>query len=323
MSVKLRAAAIWGFLSVLFYVSGLLTLLTPLPLFYVALTKGKGAATSVLLSALLSLFSLTNFVFPLLSHHDTPLSSLFFSLPPYIFFATIGIVLAFGVEQKYSLSRWIGTACFSSMIVAIVFAALMHFSGMVSLVDELRSVLFQVLDQLIAAGKVSGNNEIQLRYLEERREEIAQFVFYMAPALLFVISMLTTVMNALLGRSFMTSRHQQIVILRGFSRYRLPDIAIWGIIAGGVAFFLDTYIVHATWLQVIALNVLLCLCLLFFLQGFSVAVFFVQGFRLPFLRTIFYVVFILFLHTLGLLLLGLGIADVWGHFREKRLTRPS
>ena len=93
--------------------------------------------------------------------------------------------------------------------------------------------------------------------------------------------------------------------------WQLPDKLIWLAIGMGLLTFLP-----ATGARTIALNILILLSLIYSFQGLSVAVFYMNKWNVPILmRSFFYVMMIV--QTFGtIILLVVGIADVWLDLRK-------
>jgi uncharacterized protein YybS (DUF2232 family) len=99
-----------------------------------------------------------------------------------------------------------------------------------------------------------------------------------------------------------------------FARWRSPELLIWGLIAAGFA------VAFATGgLQDVAINVLIILLPLYFLQGLAVVEHFLarKGLSPP-LRGLSYL-FLLVINPLPVIVTGVGIFDLWADFRKPRL----
>ena len=98
-------------------------------------------------------------------------------------------------------------------------------------------------------------------------------------------------------------------------RWELPELLVWPFIAAGIL-----YLTGLPWLQAAGLNLLIILVGLYFLQGFSIAVFLFQRFHLPRYLGALSVLLLLFQPFLALVVAGVGLFDVWFAFR--RLSFP-
>lgn len=102
----------------------------------------------------------------------------------------------------------------------------------------------------------------------------------------------------------------------GFSRWRAPELLIWGVIGGGFGAFLATGM-----LQAVALNLLVILLPLYFMQGLAVIESFFSRKRLaPLWRVVSYLVMLL-VSPLPVIVTTIGVFDLWADFRKPRLTQ--
>lgn len=103
-----------------------------------------------------------------------------------------------------------------------------------------------------------------------------------------------------------------------FIDWKLPDYLVWPMITAGFAAFFATGT-----LQTIALNLLVVLFPLYYLQGLAIVTYYFQqrGTSL-WLRAFSYLLLALF-NPLPFLLAGVGLFDLWGNFRTKRVKPNS
>lgn len=101
-----------------------------------------------------------------------------------------------------------------------------------------------------------------------------------------------------------------------FAGWRSPELLIWGLIASGFA------VVFATGsVQDAAINLLIILLPLYFLQGLAVIEhFLVRKGLSPVLRGLSYL-FLLLINPLPVIVTGVGVFDLWADFRKPRLNK--
>jgi uncharacterized protein YybS (DUF2232 family) len=93
-----------------------------------------------------------------------------------------------------------------------------------------------------------------------------------------------------------------------------PEPMVWGLIACGFALFIP----GLEWSKIIAINVLVVIGTCYFAQGLAIVAFFFHKNNVPrFLRGLTYVL-IFFQQIFTLLVVGLGLFDLWGDFRKLR-----
>lgn len=98
-----------------------------------------------------------------------------------------------------------------------------------------------------------------------------------------------------------------------FGSWRAPELLIWGLISAGFAALFGTGVV-----QSVALNVLILLLPLYFLQGLAVVDHVLSRKRLsPLLRGVCYLLLLL-LNPLPVIVTAVGVFDLWADFRRPR-----
>jgi uncharacterized protein YybS (DUF2232 family) len=103
--------------------------------------------------------------------------------------------------------------------------------------------------------------------------------------------------------------------LGSFEQFKNPDHLVWLLIAAGFALLLP-----APSVGIWALNVLIAVLTLYFMQGLAVVVALMKRFALPaFLRVMFYLL-LLFQPYLVLFVAAIGLFDLWGDFRTPKNT---
>jgi len=116
------------------------------------------------------------------------------------------------------------------------------------------------------------------------------------------------------------------LVLAGRSRYSIPGIPfdqwkvsefwIWGLILAGIGVLLAD-----GFLAMVALNLLVVMLALYFLQGLAIVRYFFRTRRVsPLLRTLGYIL-LATLNPLPALVAGIGVFDLWIDFRKPRKTK--
>lgn len=96
--------------------------------------------------------------------------------------------------------------------------------------------------------------------------------------------------------------------------WRAPELLIWGLIAAGFAGMFGAGV-----LQNVAINVLIVILPVYFLQGLAVVEHFLKSKGLsPLSRGIGYV-FLLLINPLPMVVTGVGVLDLWANFRKPRI----
>lgn len=330
-----KAILIAALVAFVLYMSGFLVILTPMPLMYAAIVRGKDAgimttAISALLVAVVYFVvmptggaisgaiaylpapgaGLANFM----PHGFLPL----FGIGFFGFFAAIALTLSHCVGKRLILSQWGSRALLAGLAVVAVTIALANIFCEPGFIAGVKSFTMSALNEVIKANEVGGMSNPQFTLIANNAEKVAGSVIEVLPALVFVYAVITVAINLMLSRRFIKIKNSMSHI-PGVTRFRLSDWVIWPVISSGVIFFANSYFLHSAAVGTMALNCLIGLGVLYFLQGMAVTVYFLQRVRFSLLRTIAYVAMIIFLQTVSVGFIVLGIADVWADFRLRHL----
>ena len=327
---RIKGISLWTAVALALYASGFLVIFTPLPILYVSVVGGRrDALISTILGAgavvgayAAALAYAAKAAVPGASAIPAPAMSMApFFKPAYVwiagagyflFFALIAIALGAGVRRRWALMRWGGTAFIAGLVAM---AALMGSGAYLQVQGGgFAGYLTGMVKDVVSLNASAGAGSAELSFLAENAGEIVSTVIGLAPSILFVFVLVTVVVNMLLARRMIRGRHA-FSHIHNVARFRLPDACVWGVIAGGVAFFTNSYFAHSAALKLAAINVLVACAALYFFQGLAVVVYFLQGVRAPLLRTMAYVAIIFFFQSIGMLIVAIGVADVWMDFR--------
>ena len=100
-----------------------------------------------------------------------------------------------------------------------------------------------------------------------------------------------------------------------FISWKAPELLIWGLIAAGALYF-----VAAGLLGQIALNVLIVLLLVYYVQGLAIITEMFERRQFPtFMRVLGYMMALFFYTPAPIIVTGIGVFDLWIDFRKKRI----
>jgi uncharacterized protein YybS (DUF2232 family) len=171
--------------------------------------------------------------------------------------------------------------------------------------------------QLMAAMRVHekmGFPQETLELLRERMPQVVETLLQLLPALVFVSLAVTVLMNVILLCRRFPERRSEWLSIDTLREWKAPEPMVWGLIACGFALFIP----GLEWSKVIAINVLVVIGTCYFAQGLAIIGFFFHKNNVPrFLRGLTYML-IFFQQIFTLLVIGLGLFDLWGDFRKLR-----
>lgn len=325
----IRMTALMALMACGLYFSGFLVMLTPLPLMYVIAVRGRrpgfaaaALAGCVVIAVYVLLLLPGGAVQGGLAYLPAPglgLASFMpagfpavFGIGYFGFFVAVAVVLALFPGGRRTLAASGGAALAAGAAAAVLTFLAAKFFCQGSLLEGLRAFVSYVLSEFLSANEAAGVHSAQIAYLADNAEAVAASIMGVLPALAFAYAAFSVAINAVLGRRFLKAGSSA-------AGFKLPDGLIWTVIACGSLFFANSYLLGLAPLSYAALNGLIALGVLYFLQGMAVTSYFLQRIRFSLLRTVVYIAMIIFLQTVSVALIVLGIADVWADFRLRHL----
>lgn len=193
------------------------------------------------------------------------------------------------------------------------------FGSWAAMFQDLRSGLAQQLESAVHMQEKMGLPQDSVTMLKEQAPQIVDMMMRLLPALLLLSFAFVVLINILYLRRRFSERRDDWFLLPFLREWKAPEPLVWGLIACGFVLFLF----GGGLLGTVALNLLLVLGACYFAQGLAVIAYFFHKNNVPrFLRGLTYVL-IIFQQIFTLLVVGLGLFDLWGDFRrlgKDRLT---
>jgi uncharacterized protein YybS (DUF2232 family) len=150
-----------------------------------------------------------------------------------------------------------------------------------------------------------------IRMIVEVKEEIRQILVRIVPALFTAGILFIGWLNFLVARAMLRRKSIQVLSGEPLNAWKAPEILVWGIIGAAGMLLLP-----ATGLKIVGLNGLIIFMTIYFFQGIAVVSFYLEKKKIPVpLRVLFYGL-IGIQQILALMVVGLGIFDVWINFRR-------
>jgi uncharacterized protein YybS (DUF2232 family) len=205
-----------------------------------------------------------------------------------------------------------GTAAAMSAVTAgLLF---LSFGSWAAMEQDFRTSMLQHVNGAAGVQERMGFPQESLEVLKERAPKIIDVIIQIAPALLFLTLALIVLINLLLLCRRFPERRDQWLALTNLREWKGPERLVWGLIACGFILLIPALDV----LQYAASNLLLVIAAFYFAQGLAIVGYFFHKNNVPrFLRWVTYVL-IGFEQVFTLLIVGLGLFDLWGDFRRLR-----
>ncbi len=202
-------------------------------------------------------------------------------------------------------------------ITAVIFLAsagvlFFYFGSWPAVGESFRGNLLQHLTAAAHMYQKMGFPQESLDLLQQRTPEIVETMLRLLPGLAFVGVGLVVLANVLLLCRRFPDKRAQWLSVANLREWNGPEPMVWGLIVCGFVLFIP----GLEALRLLAANVLLVIAAFYFAQGLSIIAYFFHKNNVPqFLRAVTYVL-IAFEQIFTLLVVGLGLFDLWGDFRR-------
>ncbi len=242
----------------------------------------------------------------------------------------LGFVYSLFALMTALLFAWLGRFRSIELLVTGITATLFlvlggilffHFGSWPGVAESIRSNLLQHLTVAAQMYQKMGFPQESLDLLQQRTPEIVEAMLQLLPGMVFVGIGLIALANVLLLCRRFPDKRAGWLSIANLCEWNGPEQMVWGLIVCGFVLFIP----GLEGLRLFATNILLVIAAFYFAQGLSIIAYFFHKNNVPrFLRTVTYVL-IAFEQIFTLLVVGLGLFDLWGDFRrlKKNHLNPS
>lgn len=284
----------WGRQSPVVYL--LSVSLTPLPVYLVGRRLGNLAALLLALAVFLLVFAIQ------------PGLAIIIEFLGFGELLLMGFLLS-GLESRGYTADW----AIIYTVVALTTLSLLFLSMQVYVTGVTpREILAQKtleITEMLTGAFAGGDMSSRLQVLGAPLDKLKHLIQYLLPALVITNTGLVAWLNLVLAR--------QALLALDWGKpepplyhWSAPDWLIFPVLAAGFLLLVPVHMV-----RLVSLNVLVILSLLYFCQGVAVIAIWFQRYRVPRpIRCIGYPM--LFLHPLFILVIIIGLVDVWLDFRQ-------
>jgi len=217
-----------------------------------------------------------------------------------------------GLIGRLRIIEYLVVGVASAMFFWAIGVAYYFFGSWSGLASDFRAGLTQQFAAATRMQEQLGFSKDSLELVKERMPQLIDTTLQLLPGLLFLTFAFIALINVLSLRRRFPDRRAAWFTVENFRDWKGPEPLVWGLIACGFILFLPVPdLVHA-----IAINLLLIVCAFYFAQGLAVIAFFFHKNNVPrLLRAVTYIL-IVFQQIFTLLVVGLGLFDLWGDFRR-------
>jgi uncharacterized protein YybS (DUF2232 family) len=229
--------------------------------------------------------------------------------------------LLFALLGRFRLIELLVTGITAAIFLVSGGLLFFYFGSWPAVAESFRGNLLQHLTAAARMYQKMGFPQESLDLLQQRTPEIVEMMLQLLPGLAFVAIGLVVLANVLLLCRRFPDRRAQWLSVANLREWNGPEQMVWGLIVCGFVLLIP----GLEGLRLFGANILLVIAAFYFAQGLSIIAYFFHKNNVPrFLRAVTYVL-IAFEQIFTLLVVGLGLFDLWGDFRrlKKNNLNPS
>lgn len=223
----------------------------------------------------------------------------------------LGFILSELFELDLSVEKTMLYASGSVLLTAIV--CLLFYSqtantGVLALVSE---YVAKNLKLTLALYESMGVSEENIQMISGSLENIQYVLIRITPAIVIASTFFMSWTCLLISKPILKSRKLFYPAFGSLDLWKAPESLVWGVIIAGFALVLPSKP-----LKIIGLNAVLILMTIYFFQGIAIVSFYFEKKQFSRLLRFFLYSLIALQQMLLLIVIGLGIFDMWLNFRK-------
>lgn len=235
-------------------------------------------------------------------------------------FLALMVILLYGaLDRGWSIEAVVAGPAIG-LLAAVSGILLFHFGSLAQIRAAIGAALKENLELSLRVYEQIGFSPQGMEVLRERAPQVTELVLQILPAFAFVAFAVILLVNLFFLQRRFPDR-ELFVAAGNLREWKSPESLVWCFIVAGFALFLPAW----QTLKGVALNLFLVIAAFYFFQGLAIVAYYFHRKNVPFfLRSLAYVL-IVFEQLLTLLVVGLGLFDLWGDFRrlKKKNLNPS
>lgn len=233
------------------------------------------------------------------------------NLPFFFLLGSLGLILSEILRKSYSIEKTVfhSTIAFSTLcFVFLIYHNVKTGKTPWGLIEFYISESIQANIRLYSQLDISSE---QINLIKENANQIIAAIISLFPALLLISTSFITWLNIMVGKLIFQKAGMWYPNFGDLEYWKVADWMIWFVIISGGLLMISVGVI-----KIIALNLLIISLFIYMFQGIAIISFFFKKKNVPeFLRIICY--FLIFgQQFLLLLVVGLGLFDIWFNFRK-------
>lgn len=192
------------------------------------------------------------------------------------------------------------------LLIMVLLSAGTGTSAYGQLLKTLDRSIVETVEYYRQSDDVSSETMVMLETTLYRMQTLVPMIM---PAILGSMILMITWLTMVVGNMFRLKAFDNSAWV-SYRYWQLPEKLIWAAILMGILTLLPTD------LRAVGINILILLGIIYCFQGLAILVFFMNKWKVPLLLRSFFYVMIIFQSLGTLILLFVGIADIWLDFRK-------
>lgn len=236
-----------------------------------------------------------------------------------IAFVPFTIVISILIKERKGNAKIIGYSSFVFFGSILFMLVLVKTMG-IDIVRMMEEVSLETLDFQLETLKDLGLGNYEFFIRKEMLEDTYKYLLLIIPSLLLILSAMVTYINYLLSGIILERLEIKIVNIPRFSRLKLPD----NIMLGALIMFAITFLAGELgflYYQTVFVNIVALLIMSFFIQGFSVADFFLNKLKIKTVFKVIFYIFFIFNPSMVSVITMIGLIDTVIDMRKLRKRR--
>lgn len=228
----------------------------------------------------------------------------------------LGFMLGEFLAMDLSVEKTILYTCASVLLaglLGLVFYSNVSSTGISVLVSD---YIAKNLELTMALYESMGVSEESLVQLSNSFEQIQYVLVRIVPAMVIGSTLFIAWINLLMAKGVLPAKGIFFPDFGALNHWKAPDALIWLLIGCG-----GLLLMPVNGLKMLGLNGLLILLVVYFLQGIAVVSFYFEKKRFPRALRLFLYSLIALQQFLLLLIIGLGLFDMWLNFRKLKTNK--
>lgn len=227
----------------------------------------------------------------------------------------LGFLLSELFEMNLSIEKTIFYACGGVILTALIVLILYSNLSATSIKSILANYIAQNLELSIALYRSMGASEDFIQKFSASLDQIQYGLIRIIPAMVTASFLLVTWSNLLMARPLLKRRGLFFPEFGPLNLWKTPDNLVWVLIGSG-----GLLVIPGSIFKIIGLNCLLVLLMVYFFQGIAIVSFVFAKKNFPRPLRVFLYSLIAFQQIILLLIIGLGVFDMWLNFRKIKST---